>query len=321
MKKVSIVIPTWCEEGNVIPLTNALLAQLEELPQYEYEILFIDNASTDRTQERIRTLAAEHPCVKAIFNSKNFGGLNSPVYGLFQATGDCAILLCADFQDPIEMIPCFLEEWENGHPIVCGIKTTSRENKLMYGIRTLYYKILKKMSTVEQIEHFTGFALYDRSFLDFIKKLDDPTPFLRGMVAEYGINRKDIPYEQQLRREGKTSTNFYWLYDVAMLSFTSYTKVGLRIATFAGFLCSIASVIIAITYFVLKLLYWNDFQMGTAPILIGVFLFGSFQLFFTGLLGEYILSINKRVMHRPLVVESERLNFDSEKTKKDNNEL
>lgn len=322
MKKVSIVIPTWCEEGNVVPLTNALLAQLQELPQYEYEILFIDNASTDSTQEKIRALCVEHSCIKAIFNAKNFGGLNSPVYGLFQATGDCAILLCADFQDPIEMIPRFLEEWENGHPIVCGIKTTSRENKLMYGIRTFYYKILKKMSAVEQIEHFTGFALYDKTFLDFIKRLDDPTPFLRGIVAEYGCNRKDIPYEQQRRRAGKTSTNFYWLYDVAMLSFTSYTKIGLRIATFAGFLCSFASLVTALLYFVLKLLYWNDFPMGTAPILIGVFFFGSIQLFFIGLLGEYILSINKRVMHRPLVVERERLNFEPQKVEEEaDNEL
>lgn len=308
MKKVSIVIPTFHEEGNVIPLTKAVVNEMDRLPQYDYEILFIDNASKDTTQEKIRELCTKNSHIKAIFNAKNFGGLNSPIYGLFQAAGDCAILLCADFQDPVEMIPRFIEEWEKGYSIVCGIKTTSRENRLMYFIRSVYYKLIKKMSSIEQIEHFTGFGLYDRQFLDFIKGLQDPTPFLRGLVAEFGSNRKDIPYEQQRRRAGKTSTNFYWLYDVAMLSFTSYTKIGLRIATFAGFVCALISLLVAAVYFVLKIVYWNDFPMGTAPILIGVFFFGSVQLFFTGLIGEYILSINKRIMNRPLVVERERIN-------------
>ena len=308
MKKVSIVIPTFHEEGNVIPLTAAVANEMDRLPQYDYEILFIDNASKDTTQEKIRELCTKNSHIKAIFNAKNFGGLNSPIYGLFQAAGDCAILLCADFQDPVEMIPRFIEEWGKGYSIVCGIKTTSRENRLMYFIRSIYYKLIKKMSSIEQIEHFTGFGLYDRQFLDFIKGLQDPTPFLRGLVAEFGSNRKDIPYEQQRRRAGKTSTNFYWLYDVAMLSFTSYTKIGLRIATFAGFVCALISLLVAAVYFVLKIAYWNDFPMGTAPILIGVFFFGSVQLFFTGLIGEYILSINKRIMNRPLVVERERIN-------------
>lgn len=309
-KKVSIVVPTFFEQDNVIPLVEAIEAEMDQIAKYEYEILFIDNDSKDDTRNRIRYLCEKDKKVKAIFNAKNFGGVNSPVYGLFQATGDCAILMCADFQDPVEMLPRFLSEWENGHPVVCGIKTSSRENKLMYFVRTVYYKLIQHMSSIEQIEHFTGFGLYDRSFLEFAKSLRDPTPFLRGIVAEYGYNRKDIPYEQPKRRAGKTSTNFYRLFDVAMLSFTSYTKAGLRLATFGGFVSSILSLIVAFVYLLMKLVHWDSFSMGTAPILIGVFLLGSLQLFFIGLLGEYILSINIRIMNRPLVVEMERINFD-----------
>jgi glycosyltransferase involved in cell wall biosynthesis len=309
MKKVSIVIPTYYEQDNVMPLTQAVIQQMEALSQYDYEILFIDNDSHDQTREHIRSLCANNAKIKAIFNSKNFGGFNSPIYGLFQSSGDCAILMCADFQDPISMLPKFLKEWENGHPVVCGIKTASKENHIMRFIRSCYYSMIKKFSSVEQIEHFTGFGLYDRSFLDFVEGLHDPAPFLRGIVAEYAPNRKDIPYTQEKRRAGKTSTNFYRLYDAAMLSFTSYTKIGLRVATFLGFGCAVISLFIALIYLILKLIYWNSFPMGMAPALIGVFLFGSLQLFFIGLLGEYILNINTRIMNRPLVLEAERLNF------------
>lgn len=312
MKKVSIVIPTFFEEGNVRPLTQAIVEQMESLPQYDYEILFIDNDSKDRTREYIRELCAQNTKIRAIFNAKNFGGFNSPIYGLFQSTGDCAILMCADFQDPIQMIPKFLEEWENGHPVVCGIKTASKENRIMYLIRSCYYHLIKKFSSVEQIEHFTGFGLYDRSFLKFVEDMHDPMPFLRGIVAEYAPNRKDLPYTQEKRRAGKTSTNFYRLYDAAMLSFTSYTKIGMRMATFLGFGCAILSLITALVYFVLKLLYWNSFPIGIAPALIGIFFFGSLNLFFIGLLGEYVLTINARVMNHPLVLEMERINFDTE---------
>ena len=214
------------------------------------------------------------------------------------------------------MIPQFVQEWENGYKIVCGIKTSSQENKIMRFFRTCYYKTIKKMSDVEQIEHFTGFGLYDRSFLEVLRGLDDPIPFLRGIVAEFGYQRKDIPYEQQKRRSGKSHYSLYNLYDTAMLSFTSYTKVGLRIATLLGFVMSAACILIAIVYLVLKLMYWDRFVMGMAPILIGVFLIGSIQIFFTGLIGEYIMSINTRVMHRPLVIEEKRINF-AEKAKGD----
>ena len=311
MKKISILIPTYNEEGNVIPLSQELVKLLEnQLDKYDYEIIFIDNYSKDNTRALLIELCKKNKKIKAIFNAKNFGPFNSPYYGLCETQGDCTILLCADFQDPIEIIPKFIEEWNNGYKIVCGIKTTSKENKIMYFIRSLYYKIIKKMSDTDQIEHFTGFGLYDKSFIEVLRNLNDPSPFLRGIVAELGFERKDIEYEQAERKAGKTSYNFYKLYDAAMLSFTSYTKIGLRLATFSGFILSGLSIIVSLIYLVLKLVFWNEFSAGTMPILIGVFLFGSIQLFFIGLVGEYIININTRIMNRPLVIEEKRINFD-----------
>lgn len=307
------MVPCYNEEENVVPLSEAVIATLEkDLPEYDYEILFIDNCSKDKTREKLILLCSKNKKIKAIFNTKNFGQFNSPYYGLCQTTGDCTICLCADFQDPIDMIPKFVHEWENGYKIVCGIKTSSKENKIMYFLRGVYYKTIKKMSEVEQIEQFTGFGLYDKSFIQVLRDLKDPTPFLRGVVAELGPERKEIPYEQQERRAGKTSNNWYRLYDAAMLSFTSYTKIGLRLATFIGFGLSAVSVVIAIIYFILKLLHWNDFPAGMTPILLGVFVIGSMQLFFIGLLGEYIMNMNARLMNRPLVIEQERINFDED---------
>lgn len=313
MKKISIVVPTYNEEENVVPISKAIVEELERsLANYDYELLFVDNCSTDRTQKLLRGLCEENKKIKAIFNAKNFGQFNSPYYGLCQSTGDCTILICADFQDPISMIPKFVEEWENGYKIVSGIKATSKENKLMRFFRSCYYKMIKKMSDVEQIEHFTGFGLYDKKFIDVLRNLDDPTPFLRGIVAELGFKRKEIPYEQQKRAAGKTHNNWATLYDAAMLSFTSYTKVGLRIATIIGFVFSVISLIVAVVYLALKLIFWDRFIAGTIPILLAVCILGSIQIFFIGLMGEYILSINKRVMKRPLVIEEERLNFETE---------
>lgn len=313
MKKISIVVPTYNEEENVVPISKAIIAEMEKsLPQYDFELLFIDNCSTDHTQKLLRELCAQNKKIKTIFNAKNFGQFNSPYYGLCQSNGDCTILICADFQDPIEMIPRLVKEWENGFKIVSAIKTTSKENRVMRFLRGCYYKLIKKMSDVEQIEHFTGFGLYDKQFINVLCDLDDPTPFLRGIVAELGFKRKELPYEQQKRAAGKTHNNWFTLYDAAMLSFTSYTKVGLRIATVIGFIFSAISLIVAIVYLVLKLMFWNRFVAGTIPILLAVCILGSVQLFFIGLLGEYILSINKRIMKRPLVIEEERLNFETE---------
>lgn len=242
---------------------------------------------------------------------KNFGQFNSPYHGLCQTTGDCTILMCADFQDPIDLIPVMVNEWEKGHKVISMVKTSSRENKIMYWLRSVYYKMIHAMSSdIRQIEHFTGFGLYDKSFIEILRNLHDPTPFLRGIVAEYAPDHLEIPYEQQNRRAGKTKNNFFTLFDAAMLSFTSYTKIGLRLATFSGFIVSGISFCIALFYLIMKLVQWDKFIAGNAPILIGVFFLGGIQLFFIGLLGEYIMSINTRVINRPLVIEEERINFE-----------
>lgn len=310
MKKISILIPTYNEIENVEALSSAVIEEMQKIPQYDYEVVFIDNDSKDGTREKLRELCNDNKKIKAIFNAKNFGQNNSPYYGLQQTTGDCTILMCADFQDPVDMIPKLISEWETGYKIVSAIKTTSKENKVMRFLRTCYYRLIKKFSEVEQIEHFTGFGLYDHTFIQVLRELEDSTPFLRGIVAELGFKRKEIPYEQQKRKAGKSKNNLYSLYDIAMLSFTSYTKIGLRLATFMGFIIAFFSVVIALVYFVLKLLFWDTFIMGTAPILIGMFFLGAIQLVFLGLMGEYILSINQRVMKRPLVIEEERINFE-----------
>ncbi|MBR3642858.1 MAG: glycosyltransferase family 2 protein, partial [Parasporobacterium sp.] len=313
MKTVSVVVPCYNEEENVAAISEAIVAEFKKLPQYDYEIIFIDNDSKDNTRLLIRGLCAQNPRIRAIFNAKNFGQFNSPFYGLLQVNGDCGILMAADFQEPPTLIPEFIKGWEEGFKIVAAIKTKSQENRFMYWLRGVYYKMIKRLSDVEQIEQFTGFGLYDRDFIEVLKKLDDPTPFLRGIVAELGYRRKDIEFEQPQRRAGKTSNNFFRLFDAAMLSFTSYTTVGLRLATFLGMMSSCVFILIAVIYLILKLVNWDNFPAGMAPVLIGMCTLGSVQLFFIGLIGEYIMSINARVKHRPLVVEEERINFNGKK--------
>ena len=313
MKKISIMVPCYNEEENVIPLSEALIDMFaKDLPKYDYEILFIDNDSTDTTRVKLRQLCKNNPKIKAIFNAKNFGQFNSPYYGILQTTGDCTIPVCADFQDPIDVIPRLVAKWEEGYKIVCAVKSSSKENPVMYFLRSCYYKLIKKMSSVEQIEHFTGFGLYDKSFVQVLRDLKDPIPFIRGIVGELGFKKTEIEYTQAQRRAGKTHNNFFTLYDAAMLSFTSYTKIGLRLATFVGAFIGVVSVIVAIVYLILKLVYWNRFAAGMAPLIILVCFLGAMQLIFIGLMGEYILSMNKRLMNRPLVVEEERLNFEDE---------
>ena len=312
MKKISVVVPCYNEEENVENICVAIIKELEKLENYDYELIFIDNDSKDKTRELIEKQCSLNKKVKAIFNAKNFGQFNSPYYAMLNSTGDCTILICADFQDPVEMIPQFIKEWENGYKIVIGIKEASQESKLMYFLRSCYYKIIKKFSNTEQIEHFTGFGLYDKKFIDVLRNLDDATPYLRGIVAELGFKRKEIPYKQPKRKAGKTHNNFYTLYDAAMLGFTSYTKIGLRLATFFGMIVGGLSFLIGLVYLVLKLIYWDRFVAGMTPMLIGIFFLGALQLFFIGFLGEYILSINQRVMKRPLVIEEKRINFEDE---------
>lgn len=313
MKKISILIPCYNEEENVVPMSKAVVNELAtNLPQYDYELIFIDNDSTDNTRPLLREICKMNPKIKAIFNAKNFGQFNSPFYGMLQTTGDCTISMCCDFQDPVDLIPRLVAEWEKGAKIVSCIKTKSKENPIMRLFRTCYYKIIKKMSSVDQIEHFTGTGLYDSSFIEVLRNLKDPTPFLRGIVAELGYKRVDLEYTQAKRRAGKTHNNFFTLFDAAMLSFTSYTKIGLHLVTIAGMVISAFSFLAALFYLVYKLLFWNTFSAGLAPLVVGMFFLGGLQLLFIGFVGEYVMSINTRVMNRPLVIEEERINFEEE---------
>lgn len=310
-KTISIMIPTYNEEENARPIYEAVKNEIErELPEYNYEILFIDNKSTDNTRNIIQDICFEDSNVKAIFNAKNFGQFNSPYYGLIHTSGDCTISLCADFQDPVDTIPRLVHKWEEGYKIVCAIKTKSKENPLMYLLRGCYYKFIHSVSSVSMIEQFTGFGLYDRSFIEVLRNLGDCTPFYRGIVPELGFDITEIEYTQQKRRAGKTSNNWKTLYDAAMLSFTSYTKIFLRMPTIIGALLAGGSFFASIIY----LIVWGvmQFNVNIGPlILLMCFLCGT-QFFFIGMIGEYILSINERMKNRPLVVEEKRINFDEE---------
>ena len=311
MKKISLLIPTYNEEKNVIPLSEEIINIFNnELNNYQYEIIFIDNYSNDNTRLNIIKLCKENKNIKAIFNAKNFGWLKSPYYGMLQISGDCVIVMCADFQDPPKMIVDFVKEWENGYKIIIGIKNKSKENPIMYFVRSIYYKLIKNISEIEHIEQFTGFGLYDKEFINILKDLNEQYPYLRGIVAELGYKIKKINYEQQKRKFGKSKANFYRLYDVAMLGITNYSKVVLRLATIVGFLVSFLSFITGLVYFIYKIIYWDRFDTGIAPLIVSVFFIGAIQLFFIGILGEYILNINTRVMKKPLVIEEKRINFD-----------
>lgn len=285
----------------------------EQLPQYDYEIIYVDDYSPDNTRSEIRKLCTEDKHVKAVFNARNFG-FNRNVFATMQyGSGDATFLIFGDLQDPPEILPQMVEKWEQGHKVVVGQKTKSEESKLMYSLRTLYYNIIGKLSDSKQIQHFNGFGLYDKAFIDVMRQIDDPNPYLKGLVSEFGVDICILQYEQAESLRGKSGFNFFKYYDVAMLGITSYTKILMRIATFIGAILGIISVCLAIFVFITKLLNWNAYPYGTASILIGVFFIGAVQLFFTGILGEYILSINTRSMRRPLVVVGEKINFEDEK--------
>lgn len=310
MKKISILIPCYNEEESIDKMCHAIERLFyDKLSTYDYELIFIDNASVDGTRKKLRGLCAENHRVKAILNMRNFGQNNSPYYGLLQTTGDCSISMSCDFQDPVELIPRFIEEWEKGYKVVIAIKQSSKENIIFYHLRGMYYKILRKMSNIEPIEHFTGFGLYDKSFIDILRGLNDPIPFLRGVVAEFSNNRKEIFFEQPERKYGKTHNNWRTLYSIAMRSFTTYTRLGLRAMSIISFCLGTMSFLVGIVYFLLKLFNWYAFPGGSIPVLLAVLILGCFQLFFIGLLGEYIFSMNERLLNRPLVIEEERINF------------
>lgn len=313
MKKVvSIVTPCFNEAANIEELVARIRAVMLCQPGYDYEHMLIDNASQDDTVAVIKTLAANDPRIRLIVNCRNFGHIRSPTHALFQAHGDAVIVMASDLQDPPELISDFLRKWEDGFKVVIGVKPKSRETPLMFLLRRLYYRGIGRIADVPLIENFTGFGLYDREVVETIRKLNDPYPYFRGLIAELGYPRAEIAFEQPCRIRGVTKNNFYTLYDIAMLGMTSHSKLPLRIATMAGFALSGLSLLVAIGYLAAKLLFWDSFTLGTAPILIGIFFFASVQLFFIGILGEYIGAIHTQVMKRPLVVEKERINFNED---------
>jgi glycosyltransferase involved in cell wall biosynthesis len=310
-KTITIVIPTYNEEKNILySYKEVTKVMAESLSKYDYEIMYVDNCSQDSTQALIEGLCLKDKHVKAIFNARNFGQNRSHFYSLTQADGDCAVLLHADLQNPPSVIPEFVKEWEEGAKVVIGVKEASKESPLMFFLRTCYYKVMKNTSDVEQIEHFSDFELLDKDFIAVLRKLNDPIPYLRGIISELGFKMKRVNYLQDKRAHGRTTANLRSLYDFGMLGVTSYSKFIIRLATIAGTVLSFICILVAISTFITKLLYWDSFPTGVAAIGIGVFFLGSVQLFFIGLLGEYILNINIRIMQRPLVIEERRINFD-----------
>lgn len=311
MKLISIISPCYNEEDNVEALHQRLSAVMAQFPHLRFEHIFIDNASTDRTVEVLRGMAASDPTVKVIVNARNFGHLRSPHHAMMEAQGDAVGMLLSDLQDPPELFGEMVQLWEQGTPIVVGIKTTSEENTLMYRIRTLYYKTVASLTNVRVFEHFTGFGLYDRSVMDLLRtRFRDPYPYFRGMIAELGLPYKVLMYNQKRRERGITKNNFYTLYDLAMLGITNLSKVPLRLVTFTGFVLALLSAFAGLCYFLAKIFFWNYFTVGLAPVVVGLFFFGSVQLVALGVIGEYVGSIHTMVQNRPLVIERERINFD-----------
>jgi glycosyltransferase involved in cell wall biosynthesis len=308
MKKISIVTPCFNEKDNVREL-YARIRQMMAGLAYEYEHIFIDNASVDGTVEILRELAAQDKRVKVILNTRNYGQIRSPYHALLQATGDAVIGMSSDLQDPPEMIPDFILKWEQGYKVVIGVKTRSDELGLFYFLRTLYYRILRKLSDTQLIENFTGFGLYDQQVIEILRGFNDPYPYFRGLIADIGFEYARIEFTQPRRKRGISKNNFYTLYELAMLGVISYTKLPLRLAAMLGFLLAVLSFLIGLVYLIYKLIDWQNFSLGLAPVIIGLFFMGSVQLFFLGIVGEYIGSIYTLAVHRPLVIEKERINF------------
>ena len=309
MKTISIISGCYNEEGNLQEFHDRIVAVLAKLPQYAYEIIIADNCSTDNSRAVIRQIAAQDKQFKAIFNANNFGHIRSPYNALLQASGDAVVILCSDLQEPPEMIETFLRKWEEGYRVVCGVKPKSKENPLMFLVRRFYYRLLATCSEIHQIQNFSGFGLYDRKVIDALKKYHEPYPYFRGLISEIGFNRVEVPFIQAARKHGETKNNFITLYDMAMTGFVNHTKLPLRLAAFMGFVVAGLSMIAALVYFIYKLLYWNQFNVGLAPLVIGVFFFSSVQLIFIGIIGEYIGAIWTQVKNKPLVIEEERINF------------
>lgn len=307
-KLISIVTPCYNEEENIEELCQRITAVMATLP-YEYEHICIDNASTDQTVKKIKEIAANDKRVKLIVNARNFGHIKSPYYGILQSNGDACILIASDLQDPPEMISEFIQKWEKGFKTVLAVKPESEEAPLMFFLRKIYYGFISRVSEIPLVKNATGAGLFDRVVIDILRNLHDSYPYFRGLLCEIGYPIATVPFKQPRRKRGVTKNNFYTLYDIGMLGITNHSKMPLRLMAMGGFFLSFASLIVAFIFFIAKLLFWNSFQLGTAPIVIGIFFFGAIQTFFIGVLGEYIGSIHTQVRNMPLVIELERINF------------
>jgi glycosyltransferase involved in cell wall biosynthesis len=309
MQLISVVTGCYNEEENVREVYAQVKQVMEEMQGYTYEHIFIDNASKDRTVAILREIAQNDKRVKVIVNTRNFGHIRSPYHAILQAKGDAVISVVADLQDPPTLIKDLIHKWEAGYKVVLGVKKQSEESRIIFLLRKMYYDVLRRLSDVELVEQFTGFGLYDREVIEILRNWNEPYPYFRGMIAEIGMESAKIEYVQPIRKRGVTKNNFYTLFDMAMLGMTSYSKVPLRLATMTGFVLGVLSLLVAAVYFVYKLLFWSNFSVGQAPLVIGMFFMSSVQLFFLGIVGEYVGSIHTQVMKRPLVVEKERINF------------
>ena len=309
MKQISIITPTFNEVENITEWLKRVKVVIDEFSNYKFELIVIDNASTDGTQEQLRRLIDLEPRLKVILNARNFGPIRSPFYGLLQGSGDAVICLAADLQDPPELISRMIEEWEQGAKAVVAIKDTSDESQAFFFIRKLYYRVVDRLADIQTIQNFTGFGLYDHAIIDYCRSIKDPYPYFRGLISEIGLPVKKISFHQPVRKRGFSNCNWYVLYDVAMLGITNFSKVPLRLAAILGFATAFMSLVVAFCYLIYKLVFWRSFPLGTAPLVIGLFFFSSVQLFFIGILGEYIGAIHTQVLKRPLVVEKERINF------------
>ena len=311
MAFLSVVTGCYNEEGNALELYQRICKTFAtDLPQHTFELIVIDNASTDRTAEILKGIAAHDKRVKVIVNNRNFGQVRSGYHAFLQARGDAVIVMVSDLQDPPEMIPQFVQKWEEGYKIVLAQKAESEESPLFFLVRKAYYNFINNLSDIELVKNATGFGLYDRRVVEDIRRIDDPYPYFRGLICDLGYERALVPFKQPTRKRGITKNNFYTLWDLAMLGLTNHSKVPLRLATFAGLGVSALSFLTAFGYLIYKLLYWDSFQVGTAPLVIGMFFIGAVQLVFIGVLGEYIGAIHTQVLRRPLVIEKERINFD-----------
>jgi glycosyltransferase involved in cell wall biosynthesis len=312
MKCISVVSPCYNEAENVEELYRRVRDAIGSVGRYRYEHIFIDNASTDGTVAILKRIAANDSNVRIIVNARNVGHIRSPMYAVHQAGGDCVITMASDLQDPPEMITDMIREWENGYSMVLAVKQASEESRTMFWVRRRYYRLVNQLSSIETFENFTGFGLYERRVVDLVKSFDDPYPYFRGMIAEIGLPHKELPYAQPRRKRGITKNNLYSLYDLGILGIINHSKAPLRLATFTGFAGAALSFLVGLGYGMYKLLFWDRFSVGMAPVVIGMFLLGSIQLCFMGVLGEYIGAIHTQVQHRPLAVELDRINFQIE---------